>query len=140
MTIHTMKLAKEPFEKIVKGQKIIESRLFDEKRRLINIGDEIEFSQNDDPTKTSKTKVKALYRYGSFENLFSDFPSEYFGWNSKEFLLEEINRFYPKEEQEKYGVVGIRIELQREKKRPGRYFVWASGFLAAWTIWRAQAL
>ncbi len=113
MTIHTMKLAKEPFEKIVKGQKIIESRLFDEKRRLINIGDEIEFSQNDDPTKTSKTKVKALYRYGSFENLFSDFPSEYFGWNSKEFLLEEINRFYPKEEQEKYGVVGIRIELQR---------------------------
>ena len=108
-----MKLAKEPFEKIVNGQKIIESRLFDEKRRLINIGDEIEFSQNDDPTRVSKTKVKALYRYGSFENLFSDFPSEYFGGNSKEFLLEEISRFYPKEEQKKYGVVGIRIELQR---------------------------
>lgn len=113
MTIHTMKLAKEPFEKIVNGQKIIESRLFDEKRRLVNVGDEIEFSRNDDPTKVSKTKVKALYRYDSFENLFSDFPSEYFGGNSKEFLLEEISRFYPKEEQEKYGVVGIRIELQR---------------------------
>lgn len=107
-----MKLAKEPFDKIASGQKIIESRLFDEKRRLIDIGDEIEFFQNDDPTKTAKTKVKALYRYDSFESLFSDFQSEYFGGNSKEFLLEEISRFYPKEEQEKYGVIGIRIELQ----------------------------
>jgi ASC-1-like (ASCH) protein len=56
--------------------------------------------------------VKALYRYNSFENLFSDFPPEYFGGDSKEFLLKEISRFYPKEEQEKYGVVGIRIEIQ----------------------------
>lgn len=108
-----MKLAKEPFEKITSGQKIIESRLFDEKRRLINVGDEIEFSQNDDSRKKAMTKVTALYRYDSFENLFSDFPPEYFGGTSKEFLLTEISQFYPKEEQEKYGVVGIRIELQK---------------------------
>ena len=113
MTTHFMKLAKEPFDKIASGQKIIESRLFDEKRQLISIGDEIEFSQNDDSTKVSKTKVKALHRYDSFENLFLDFPSEYFGGDSKEFLIEEISRFYPKEEQQKYGVVGIWIELQR---------------------------
>lgn len=108
-----MKLAKEPFEKIASGQKVIESRLFDEKRRMIDIGDEIEFSQNDNPLETAKTKVKALYRYDSFENLFSDFPPEYFGGISKEFLLEEIGRFYSKEDQEKHGVVGIKIELQK---------------------------
>lgn len=107
-----MKLAKEPFDKIVNGEKVIESRLFDEKRQLINIGDVIEFSQNDDSAKVARTKVKALYRYDSFENLFTDFPPEYFGGDSKEFLLEEISRFYPKEEQEKYGVVGIKIEIQ----------------------------
>ncbi len=111
MNVHQMKLASEPFKKIVNGEKIIESRLFDEKRRLINIGDEIEFSQNDDPTKVVKRRVRALYRYDSFENLFSDFSPEYFGGDSKEFLLKEICRFYPKEEQEKYGVVGIRIEF-----------------------------
>jgi ASC-1-like (ASCH) protein len=113
MIVHQMKLAKEPFDKIASGEKIIESRLFDEKRQLINVGDEIEFSQNDDPEKKVKTTVMALYRYDSFENLFSDFPSEYFGGDSKEFLLEEISRFYPKEEQEKYGVVGIKIEIQK---------------------------
>lgn len=98
-----MKLAKEPFEKITSGQKIIESRLFDEKRRMIDISDEIEFSRNDNPAETVKTKVKALYRYDSFESLFSDFPPKYFGGVSKEFLLEEIGRFYPKEDQEEYG-------------------------------------
>lgn len=108
-----MKLAREPFEKIVNGQKIIESRLFDEKRRVIDIGDEIEFSRNDNPSETVKTRVKSLYRYDSFESLFSDFPPEYFGGTSKEFLLEEIGRFYSEEEQRKYGVVGIKIELQK---------------------------
>lgn len=108
-----MKLAKEPFEKILNGQKIIESRLFDEKRQLINVGDEIEFSQNDDQSKTIKTKVKALYRYESFENLFSDFPPSYFGGFSKDALLDEINQFYSKEEQDEYGVLGVKIETYR---------------------------
>jgi ASC-1-like (ASCH) protein len=108
-----MKIAKEPFEKILNGQKIIESRLFDEKRQLINVDDEIEFSQNDDQSKTIKTKVKALYRYKSFENLFSDFPSSYFGGLSRDALLDEINQFYSKEEQDKYGVLGVKIETYR---------------------------
>lgn len=109
--IHTMKLQSVPFGKVVRGEKIIESRLFDEKRQLIDIGDLIEFSQHDDPERTAKTRVRALYRYDSFEKLFSDFPPESFGGTSKEFLLTEISRFYSEEEQEKYGVVGIRIEL-----------------------------
>lgn len=113
MNIHKMKLTTEPFNKIVFGKKVIESRLFDEKRRLINIGDEIEFSQNNDPNKILKTKVIALYRYESFEKLFSDFIPELFGCDSKEFLLEEISQFYSKEEQEKYGVIGIKIEVKK---------------------------
>lgn len=113
MINHEMKLAKEPFNKIVSGQKIIESRLFDEKRKCISIGDEIEFIQNDDPTKRIKVKVKALYLFDSFQSLFSDFPPEYFGGESKEFLLAEISQFYSAEDQERYGVVGIKIEIQK---------------------------
>ena len=60
--------------------------------------------------KKAVTKVKALYRYGSFEDLFYDFPPEYFGGKSKDELIKEIETFYSKEEQKKYGVVGIKIE------------------------------
>lgn len=112
MTTHEMKLSREPFEKIASGQKIIESRLYDEKRRLINVGDIIEFSQGDDEMKMVMTKVKALHRYKTFYELFSAFPAEYFGGTSKEALIEEIEKFYSIEEEQKDGVVGIKIELE----------------------------
>lgn len=113
MTIHKMKLSSNPFGKIKSGDKIIESRLYDEKRQQINIGDQIELSCNNDTEEKAITIVKALYRYGSFEDLFSDFPSEYFGGKSKDELIKEIETFYSKEDQKKYGVVGIKIELMQ---------------------------
>ena len=106
-----MKLAAAPFEKIVSGEKVIESRLYDEKRQQINLGDQIEFTSNDDASRKIMTTVKALYRYSDFENLFSDFSPSLFGGTSKEKLLEEIETFYPEEEQRRYGVIGIKIEL-----------------------------
>ena len=105
--IHFMKVAREPFEKIVDGRKVMESRLLDEKRKLVAIGDEIEFLRNDDVTMAVRVKVTALYRRDSFGGLFVDFPLEYFGGDSKEFLLDEINQFYSQEEQREYGVIGI---------------------------------
>ncbi len=51
MIIHKMKLAIVPFEKIASGAKNIESRLYDEKRRQINPGDQIEFTCNTQTTK-----------------------------------------------------------------------------------------
>ena len=111
MTTHQMKLTVVPFEKIVNSEKIIESRLYDEKRWQINPGDQIEFTCNDKPTKKVLTVVKALYRYADFESLFSDFPSTYFGGISKEGLVKEIETFYSKEDQSRYGVVGIKMML-----------------------------
>ena len=111
MTTHHMKLSKEPFEKIASGQKIIESRIYDEKRQQINVGDCVELMRNDDPTKTILTKVKALYCYSSFDDLFSSFPLEYFGSDSREELIREIKKFYSEKEVRQYGVVGIKIEL-----------------------------
>lgn len=111
MIIHKMKLSTAPFEKIVSGNKVIESRLYDEKRQQINLRDQIEFVCNDDQSRKVIAIVKALYRYPTFENLFSDFSSLLFGGISKEELIGEIETFYSKEEQEKYGVIGIKIEL-----------------------------
>ncbi|MDE2144952.1 MAG: ASCH domain-containing protein [Patescibacteria group bacterium] len=111
MTIYKMKLSAVPFEKIVSGEKVIESRLYDEKRQQVNPGDQIEFTSNDDSSRKVVTTVKALYRYPDFESMFSDFPPSYFGGASKEELLRGIGAFYSKEEQIKYGVIGIKIGL-----------------------------
>lgn len=46
-----MKLSSEAFEKIVIHAKVIESRLYDEKRQQISLGDEIEFSAHENPEK-----------------------------------------------------------------------------------------
>lgn len=108
---HKMKLAVAPFEKIVRGEKVIESRLYDEKRQQINLGDKIEFTSNDDSLRKVMTTVKALHRYSDFENLFSDFSPSLFGGTSKEKLLKEIEIFYSEEEQNQYGVIGIKIEV-----------------------------
>lgn len=109
--IHQMKVSAEVFKKIMNKQKTIESRLYDEKRKQINVADMIEFSCNDDASRKILTRVRNIYRYKSFEKMFSSLPIRYFGSNSKDELLEEIQVFYPKEEQEEYGVIGIEIEL-----------------------------
>ena len=110
-----MRLAQAPFIKIEKGSKIIEARIFDKKRQGINAGDFIEFAQSDNSNKTIFTKVKALYCYMTFDELFSDFPSLYFGGNSKKELLDEIRQFYPEKEEEKFGVIGIKFEIVNKK-------------------------
>ncbi len=45
---HEMMLAPEPFKKIKSGQKTIELRLYDEKRRALTVGDQICFYRLDD--------------------------------------------------------------------------------------------
>src|SRR3989338_6379835 len=111
MATHHMTLAASPFEKIVGGKKTIESRLYDEKRKHIAVGDTIEFVCKDEPTKIVSARVLALYRYPSFPELFSAFPPEYFGGSSKDELIAEIKKFYSVEDEEKYSVVGIKIQL-----------------------------
>lgn len=107
---HQMKLTSIPFEKIRNGSKVIESRLFDEKRQAINLNDEILFSQTDDDTQTMNTKVIGILRYSSFQQLFANHDSNLFGGTSADELLKEIKQFYSDEDEAKYGVVGIRLQ------------------------------
>lgn len=106
-----MNLSAVPFGKIISGKKIIESRLYDGKRRKIHPGDRIIFTCSDDTQKQVATEVQALYRYKNFESLFSDFPPSLFGGSSKQYLIREIEGFYSKDDQKKFGVVGIKIKV-----------------------------
>ena len=107
-----MRLQEKYYDFIKSGAKRIELRLYDEKRRLIQLGDEILFSKNDD-SESVRTKVIGLLRYESFEKLFQDFNIEILADKSmtKEELLSDLDKFYSKEAQEENGVVGIRFEL-----------------------------
>lgn len=108
---HQMKLATEPYNNIALGKKLIESRLYDEKRQQISIGDQIIFSENDKPDNTVTTVVKGLLRYQTFQELFADHDPALFGEESRDFLLTQIKSFYSDEDEQKYGVVGVRLEL-----------------------------
>ncbi len=72
MQQHHMKLATEPYNNIAFGKKVIESRLFDEKRQQIEIGDQIIFSENGKPENTLTTVVRELLRYQTFKELFAN--------------------------------------------------------------------
>lgn len=111
MQQHQMKLATAPYNNIASGKKLIESRLFDEKRQQINIGDQIIFSENDKPENSVTTKVMGLLRYQTFKELFADHDPSLFGEDSLDFLLNQIKQFYSDEDEQRYGVVGIRLEL-----------------------------
>lgn len=108
---HILKLQPEPFEKIKNGTKVIESRLHDEKRKKIHIGDQITFLKNPELKESIDVTVTDLLPYDSFDHLMSDFPAELFGGKSKADLLREIHQFYSNEDEQQYGVLGIKIEL-----------------------------
>lgn len=108
-----MKLQKAPFESIKKREKIIELRLYDEKRKSVKIGDIVEFSNIENLEEKIKTKVKGLLLYSNFRDLINDMPVIYFGFveKDKQWLIESMYNIYKKEDEEKLGVLGIRIEV-----------------------------
>ena len=110
-TTHVMGLQPEPFEKMRSGKKTIELRLFDEKRKTIQLGDIIEFQKQPEEQETVRTEVVALLRYKPFSDLFNDFPIENFGGIDKTSVLESVHRFYTPEREQKETVLGIKIKL-----------------------------
>ncbi len=110
---HEMKLQPKYYNFILNGTKRIEIRLFDEKRQQIKIGDTIKFLKEPELNESFKAKVVGLLRYNSFKDMFRDFDISVLSDKSmsKEELIDVLEQFYTKDKQEKYGVLGIRIEL-----------------------------
>ena len=106
---HEMRLHDGPFKKIRAGTKTIEMRLYDEKRQMIQVGDEIEFTSRTSFEK-QLTKVIAIHIYSSFEEIYREYDKVSLGYDiDEEASFTDLEKYYSKEEQEKYGVVGIEI-------------------------------
>lgn len=109
-TVHRMHLAPMPFDRMERGEKTIEMRLYDEKRRKIRIGDVIRFESTEDETDVMYMLVQDLYVFDSFAALYRSLPLTACGYTEQELPSAspaDMDRYYPPEEQRKYGVVGI---------------------------------
>ncbi len=111
MTTHNMKLNARPFEAIKAGTKTIEMRLYDDKRRKVQVGDIIEFTHTE-TKETISAYVIELHIYPSFEDLYKKFDKVSLGYAPHEIALyTDMEQYYLSSEIEKYGVVGIEIRL-----------------------------
>ncbi len=111
---HKMRLNPQPFEMIKNGKKTVELRLYDEKRRLLQIGDEIEFISTDDDAERILCRVRQLHRFDSFKELYESIPLLRCGYtedNISSASYTDMEKYYTVEEQSKYGVVGIEIKV-----------------------------
>lgn len=109
----TLKLQPEFYNYMLTGTKRIEIRLNDEKRQEIKLGDTIKILKEPNLDESFEVKVIGLLRYNSFADMFNDFDISVLADKNmtKEKLLNELEKFYTRESQEEFGVLGIRIEL-----------------------------
>lgn len=112
--VFEMKLNQAPYNKIVAGDKTIELRLYDEKRRALKIGDYIIFSDANDSKRRLLVIVRGLYHSENFEELFDDISLVKCGFDTSvtmDMAANRMHEYYLEEEISRYGVLGIKIEL-----------------------------
>ncbi|MBQ8425832.1 MAG: ASCH domain-containing protein [Clostridia bacterium] len=115
---HIMKLREIYFNKIKDGEKIYEIRLNDEKRKLISIGDTLTFLKEPNHTETLETIVEELIHYNSFEEMTNSLDPYEIGFDNeeKQSIIDIYHSFYSTEEENKYGVLAIKVKVNYTDK------------------------
>ena len=107
---YEMNLNNDPYKRIENGTKTVELRLNDEKRQLLKIYDLIELT-NRETTEKMLVEIENLYHYVSFNDLYKHFDKVSMGYNKEDNAdPKDMEQYYSKEEQSKYGVLGIKIK------------------------------
>lgn len=121
-----MHLADDMFEAVKAGTKTVEIRLFDDKRKLVDIGDYIEFRKLSNPKERVTRRVADLNIFSTFEELFKSERYE----NGKRVvklrytpaqvgapegatvksLVDGMYKYYDKAQEKKYGVIAFVLE------------------------------
>ncbi|MFW6233653.1 MAG: ASCH domain-containing protein [Nanoarchaeota archaeon] len=97
---------KEAFNNIKNKEKVIEIRLFDEKRRKIKQGHIIKVVSQENNKDYLFIKVIKLSKFNSFNELYDSFKDQI-----KDYEKDILSRVYSKEKEEKYGVLVIHFNL-----------------------------
>lgn len=109
--VTVMRLADEPFEAIKSGEKTVEIRLYDEKRKKIRTGDAVIFVRAENGDEYIYAMVTALHRFDTFKELFSSelFSKTGSGRMTAEQATESMYKYYTRRQERQYGVLGIEI-------------------------------
>ncbi|MDG3132853.1 RNA-binding protein [Streptococcus suis] len=101
--VHEMLLTPKPFEMMKSGQKTIELRLYDEKRRHIRIGDSIRFYCTENQAQTMEAQVLDLHIFNNFTQLYKELDLLSCGYtkrNVREAKPEDMEVYYSREQLE----------------------------------------
>lgn len=115
MKEHKMSLATTPMKSIRDGKKTIELRLYDKKRQKISVGDTIKFVNTKNINDVLYVVVEELFVFDSFEELYKSLPLSECGYTKDSIdkaSPDDMEQYYSKEKQSKYGVVGIKISIK----------------------------
>ena len=108
--VFEMKLRPDPFNRICNGEKTIEYRLHDEKRSLLNKGDYIWFTEISAEERRILVEIVDIFTAQSFVALEQELIET--GLLAKgAFTPTGMRKYYSAEDEEKYGVMGIRIRV-----------------------------
>ena len=109
---HVMKLRPTYFDMIADGTKIYEIRLNDEKRQLVQVGDIITFQREPELAQTCTTIVTELLHFDTFNQMASKLPLAKVGFANMtpDEVVEIYHQFYTPENEQKYGVLAIKVE------------------------------
>ncbi len=123
-----MHLADEPFFALKSGEKKVELRLFDEKRKGVDIGDWITFVRIGHEDERVTRLVKGIDLYRNFRELYrydvleADHPADRLkemggGKMTEEEFVAAMRKYYSEEEEEREGVMAIEVgELEHTAK------------------------
>ena len=108
-----LRLDEDIFEIVKNGTKRVEVRLYDEKRELMKIGDTLTFYKRPLLEEKINTKIIGLKKFNNINDLLNKYEMKeiYVEGFSKEEFIKLLERFYSKEEQEKYGFIAIEFEV-----------------------------
>ncbi|MBR4943094.1 MAG: ASCH domain-containing protein [Clostridia bacterium] len=114
-----MRLNDKPFFQIKNGEKRVEVRLFDEKRKLLCVGDFLLFTHRESG-EALLTEIVGLHTYPTFSEWAKDekiFPQCGFGKKSGEEAIQEMYTYYSPSEEALYGVLAIELKVWKEEKK-----------------------
>ena len=107
----SMSLRPEYYEMVRSGEKDIELRLYDEKRRRMRNGDTVLIYNAQNHNDYIRAKIVRLHIAKSFADLVTKISMPRTGFASLNALMSAIEKFYDTEMESKYGIVGIELEV-----------------------------
>ena len=109
----TMSVRHKYFELIKSGQKDIELRAYDEKRKKMKTGDRFLLYDAENPNESIICEILNMHVARDFESLFKNLDIKRSGFDNLDELIDTVTKFVSREELQREQVVGIEIKRVR---------------------------